>query len=62
MLCVTNSGLETVIFNPKEIVGILDLRLTDYYKIKNQEYYNKTEVDITASNQLILRVSILIDL
>ena len=29
-----NSGLETVIFNPKEMIGILDLRSMGYYKIK----------------------------
>ena len=34
ILDVTNSGLETVIFDPKEILGILDLRLMGYYKIK----------------------------
>ena len=31
---VTNSSLETVIFDPKEMLGILDLRLIGYYKIK----------------------------
>ena len=31
---VTNSSLETMIFNPKEMLGILDLRLIGYYKIK----------------------------
>ena len=30
----TNSGLETVIFDPKEMLGILDLRSMGYYKIK----------------------------
>ena len=34
ILDVTNSGLETVIFNPKEMIGILYLRLMGYYKIK----------------------------
>ena len=34
ILDVMNSGLETVIFNPKEMLGILDLRLMGYYKIK----------------------------
>ena len=29
-----NSGLETVIFDPKEMLGILDLRSMGYYKIK----------------------------
>ena len=33
-LDVTNSSLETVIFNPKEMLGILDMRLIGYYKIK----------------------------
>ena len=28
------SGLETVIFNLKEMLGILDLRLMGYYKVK----------------------------
>ena len=32
-LDVTNSSLETVIFDPK-MLGILDLRLVGYYKIK----------------------------
>ena len=30
----TNSGIETVIFDPKEVLGILDLRSMGYYKIK----------------------------
>ena len=29
-----NSSVETVIFDPKEMLGILDLRSMDYYKIK----------------------------
>ena len=33
-LDVTNSSLDTVIFNPKEMLGILDLILIGYYKIK----------------------------
>ena len=33
-LDVTNSTLETVIFDLKEMLGILDLRLIGYYKIK----------------------------
>ena len=31
---MTNSGLETVIFDPLGMLGILDLRLIGYYKIK----------------------------
>ena len=34
ILDVTNSGLETVICNLKEMMGILDLILMDYYKKK----------------------------
>ena len=34
ILDVTNSGLETVIFILKEMLGILDLRSMGYYKIK----------------------------
>ena len=33
-LHVTNSSLETVIFDLNEILGISDLRLVGYYKIK----------------------------
>ena len=33
-LDVTNSFLGTVIFDSKEMLGILDLRLRGYYKIK----------------------------
>ena len=31
---MTNNSLDTVIFDPKEMLGILDLRLVGYYKIK----------------------------
>ena len=34
ILDVMNTGLETVIFDPKEMIGILDLRSMGYYKIK----------------------------
>ena len=34
-LDVTNSSLDTVLFNLKEKLGILDLRLIGYYKIKH---------------------------
>ena len=33
MLDITNSSLETLILNPKEALGILDLRSLGYYKI-----------------------------
>ena len=31
---INNSGLETLILNPREVIGILDLRSLGYYKIK----------------------------
>ena len=34
-LDITNSSFETVIFNPKEILSILDLRSIGYYKVKH---------------------------
>ena len=34
LLDIINSGLETVIFDPKEMLGILDLRLMGYNRIK----------------------------
>ena len=34
MLDITNSSLDTVISDPKEMLGILDFRSLDYYKIK----------------------------
>ena len=33
-LDVTNNTQETVIFEPKQVLGILDLRSLGYYKIK----------------------------
>ena len=46
-LDVTNSSFKTVIFNPKEMLGILDLMLIGYYKVKHgilqqnlSKYYN----------------------
>ena len=36
ILDITNSGLETVIFDPKKMIGILDLRSMGYYKIKQE--------------------------
>ena len=44
-LDVTYSSLETVVFDPKEMLGILDLRLIGYYKIK-PGICNKISVNI----------------
>ena len=40
ILDVMNSGLEMVVFNLKDMLGILDLRSMGYYKIK-KEYCHK---------------------
>ena len=48
---VMNSGFETLIFDSKEMYGILDIRLMDYYKI-NKEYYNRILGNIIDLNQL----------
>ena len=52
-LDVTNNSLETIIFDPKEMLGILDLRLIGYYKIKQgilqqnlNKYYSFQSADI----------------
>ena len=52
ILDLTNSCLETVIFDPNEMLGILDLRSIGYYKIKQaiiqqnlSEYYRFESAD-----------------
>ena len=34
ILGIVNNGTETIIFKPEEMIGIVDLRLLGYYKIK----------------------------
>ena len=34
ILDITNKGTDTIIFKPEEMIGIIDLRLLGYYKIK----------------------------
>ena len=34
MLDIENNGLDTIIFKPKKMLGILDLKSLSYYKIK----------------------------
>ena len=56
-LDVPNSSLETAILDPKEILGVLDLRLVGYYKIKqgilqqNLSRYYKFESTIALCEQ-----------
>ena len=52
-LDVTDRSLETVIFDPREMLGILDLRLVGYFKIKQgilqqnlSRYYRFESADI----------------
>ena len=41
MLYMTNSSSEILILNPKDVLGILDLRLLGYYKIKTRSVTTK---------------------
>ena len=34
ILDIVNNGTETIIFRPEKMIGIVDLRLLGYYKIK----------------------------
>ena len=52
-LNVANNTLDMVIFNPKEMLGILDLRLVGYYKIRQgvlqqnlSRYYRFKSADV----------------
>ena len=52
MLDITNNGLDTIIFDPKEMLGIIDLRSLGYYKIKQgtlqqnlNKYYRSKRAD-----------------
>ena len=53
MLDLTNNTLDTVVFNPKEMLGILDLRSIGYYKIRQvihqqnlSKYYRFESADV----------------
>ena len=61
-LDITNSSLETVIFDPKEMLGILDLRSVGYYEIKNKGCYNRIQENTINLSQLILYVNNLINI
>ena len=56
-LDITNSSLDTVIFDPKEMLGILDFRSLGYYKIKQgilqqkfSKYYRFESADVLWNN------------
>ena len=61
ILDVMNSGLETIVFDPKDMIGILDLRSMGYYKVK-QGILQQNLSKIIDLNQLISYMSSLIDL
>ena len=61
MLDIVNNGAETIIFKPEEMIGIVDLRLLYYYKIK-QVYYNKILASITGLKEQKHSVNISINL
>ena len=53
MLDITNNSLDTIIFGPEEVLGILDLRSLGYYKIKQgilqqnlSKYYRFKKTDV----------------
>ena len=57
MLDITNNSRETIIFDKKTSIGILDLRSLGYYKIKQgvlqqnlDKYYQLEEVDRICAN------------
>ena len=52
ILDIVNNGTKTIIFKPEEMIGIVDLRLLGYYKIKQgifhqnlSKYYRFERVD-----------------
>ena len=56
MLDMTNGSSEIVILNPKEVIGILDLRSLGYYKIQQgvlqqnlSKFYNNKSVENVCS-------------
>ena len=57
-----NGSFETVICNPKEMLGILDLNSIGYYKIKHGVFTTKPRVNILDLNQQMYSVSNLINL
>ena len=65
MLTITNNGLDTIIFHPKEVLGIIDLRPLGYHKIKQgilqqklSKFYRFKKADTISEhlNQLINRL------
>ena len=56
-LDITNNGLDTIIFGPEELLGIMDLRSLGYSKIKQgilqqnlSKYYRFKKVTLCVKN------------
>ena len=49
-LDVTNNTLHTVIFDSKEMLGILDLRSMGYFRVKHATYERKEEKDMVQTS------------
>ena len=67
MLDITNNGLDTIILDPKEVLGIIDIRSQGYYKIKQgtlqqnlSKYYKFEKADTLCEqfNKFINRLKI----
>ena len=61
ILDIVNNGTEIIIFKPEEMIGIVDLRLLGYYKIK-QGILQQNLNNITNLKGQIHFVNILINL
>ena len=61
ILDILNNGTETIIFIPKEMIGIVDLRSLGYYKI-NKAYYNRIKASAIGLIEQRHSVKILINL
>ena len=55
-LGATNNSLDKVIFDSKEMLGILDLRLTGYFRVKHARYKRK-EGNCMVQTKLITKSS-----
>ena len=50
VLDVTYNTLDMVVFNPQEMLGILDLRLIGYFRVRHARYERKEEKYMVQTN------------
>ena len=58
---VNNSNLETLILNPVEVLGILDLRSLGYYKIQQgviQQKLSKVSIILSQQERCVCNLTI----